>query len=70
MGALVFSFLAMKYGRKSLFGTTLVIYILSTMLFSVSMWLEWMCVSRFLTGVGVGGEYTAIFSAVDELIPP
>jgi hypothetical protein len=28
-----------------------------------------MCVSRFMTGVGIGGEYTAIFSAVDEFIP-
>jgi MFS family permease len=69
LGALLFSFIAVKYGRKSVLGITLIIYIVSTMLFSVSMCLEWMCVSRFMTGVGIGGEYTAIFSAVDEFIP-
>lgn len=46
------------------------IYVISTILFSFSFCLEWMLLMRFMTGIGIGGEYTAIFSAVDEMIPP
>ncbi len=70
IGALVFSFFSLRLGRKRLFGITLTIYLVSTLLFSASFCLEWMLLMRFLTGFGIGGEYSAIFSAVDEMIPP
>lgn len=70
VGALVFSFFSLRLGRKKLFSITLMIYLVSTVLFSMSFCLEWMLLMRFLTGFGIGGEYTAIFSAVDEMIPP
>jgi len=69
VGALIFSYLSMRLGRKKLFETTLIIYIISTILFSLSFNYEMMVIMRFMTGIGVGGEYTAIFAAVDELIP-
>ena len=69
LGALVFSFLSLRLGRKRLFGVTLIIYILSTVLFSFSSSLSLLLVARLMTGIGVGGEYTAIFAAIDELVP-
>lgn len=48
---------------------TLIIYIVSTLMFSggSSVWV--LVGARVLTGVGVGGEYTAIFAAIDEMVP-
>ena len=69
LGALLFSVLSLQLGRRRLFWATLSIYIGSTLLFSLSPSLPYMLLARLLTGVGVGGEYTAIFAAIDELIP-
>lgn len=69
IGAVLFSLLSMKLGRRRLFGATLMIYMVSTGLFSMATSMTQMCIARVMTGVGVGGEYTAIFSAIDELVP-
>jgi MFS family permease len=68
-GALVFSYLTDRYGRKKLFIITLSIYLLFTVLTAFS-WNFWsFSLFRFLAGTGIGGEYSAIYSAIDELIP-
>jgi MFS family permease len=69
VGALFFGQLTDRYGRKKLFMATLVLYILATVAtaFSFSAW--YFFLFRFLTGMGIGGEYSAINSAIDELIP-
>ncbi len=69
LGALFFGQLTDRYGRKKLFLLTLGLYILATVAtgFSMSVW--WFFAARFLTGAGIGGEYAAINSAIDELIP-
>ena len=69
-GALFFGFLASKYGRKRLFSITLLIYIFSILGISCSWNYYQLLIFRFMTGLGVGGEYTAIFAAIDELVPP
>jgi MFS family permease len=68
-GALIFAYLSNLYGRKKLFTTTLIIYIFSICLTSFSFSVSSFYISRFLTGLSIGGEYTAIFAAIDELIP-
>jgi MFS family permease len=69
LGALYFGWLADRIGRKRLFMITLAIYLGATVAtaFSVHYW--WFLACRFLTGAGIGGEYSAINSAIDELIP-
>ena len=68
-GALFFSYLTDRYGRKKLFLITLAIYLFFTVLTAFS-WDFWsFVVFRFLAGTGIGGEYSAIYSAIDELIP-
>lgn len=68
-GSLCFGYLTDRYGRKKLFFTTLSIYLMGT-LFTAFSWNLWsFVVFRFITGAGIGGEYAAINSAVDELIP-
>ncbi|TYB56394.1 MFS transporter [Nonomuraea sp. PA05] len=69
IGALFFGWLTDRFGRKKLFIITLVVYLVATLLtaFSFSVW--WFFLFRFLTGFGIGGEYAAINSAIDELIP-
>ncbi len=69
LGALFFGRLTDKMGRKKLFMITLGVYLIATVLtaFSFSFW--WFALMRFFTGAGIGGEYAAINSAVDELIP-
>lgn len=64
-----FGYLTDRYGRKKLFLTTLAVYLAATTLtaFATSAW--WFYLFRFLTGAGIGGEYAAINSAIDELIP-
>ncbi|MFI7707277.1 MFS transporter [Nonomuraea sp. NPDC049480] len=68
-GALFFGWLTDKFGRKKLFIVTLIVYLAATLLtaFSFSAW--WFFLFRFMTGFGIGGEYAAINSAIDELIP-
>ncbi|HEY2207861.1 MAG TPA: MFS transporter [Gaiellaceae bacterium] len=68
-GALFFGHLTDRFGRKKLFLITLGVYILATLATAASWtaWVFFLC--RFLTGAGIGGEYAAINSAIDELIP-
>jgi MFS family permease len=69
LGALGFGYLAGRYGRKSLFTWTLIFYVCATALTALSWNLTTFLICRMMTGAGIGGEYTAINSAVDELIP-
>jgi MFS family permease len=69
LGALVFGRLTDRYGRKKLFFITLAVY-LAGVGASAFAWDFWSFFAfRFLTGCGIGGEYAAINSAIDELIP-
>lgn len=68
-GALFWGRLTDRYGRKKLFMITLAVYLAATALTSISFAPWWFFVFRFLTGFGIGGEYAAINSAIDELIP-
>ncbi|MGV0836417.1 MFS transporter [Mycolicibacterium thermoresistibile] len=69
LGALFFGQLTDRFGRKKLFILTLVLYLAATVAtaFAFAPWYFYLC--RFLTGAGIGGEYAAINSAIDELIP-
>ena len=69
VGALFFGQLTDRFGRKKLFVATLAVYIIATVAtaFSWTAWYFYLC--RFFTGAGIGGEYSAINSAIDELIP-
>src|SRR4051794_34667264 len=69
VGALFFGQLTDRFGRKKLFLLTLGVYLVATSAtaFSFSAW--YFFAARFLTGAGIGGEYAAINSAIDELIP-
>lgn len=69
IGALVFGRLADRLGRKRLFLLTLVIYAVATLATAFSPGFIFFAVCRFATGLGIGGEYAAINSAIDELIP-
>jgi MFS family permease len=69
LGALVFGQLTDRYGRKRLFMLTLAIYLFGTVLTALTFSPGWFFVFRFITGMGIGGEYSAINSAIDELIP-
>ena len=68
-GALFFGYLTDRFGRKKLFMITLGIYLAATALTALSFAPWWFFVFRFITGAGIGGEYAAINSAIDELIP-
>lgn len=69
LGALFFGRLTDKKGRKLLFMITLGVYLLATIATAFSFNFIWFAACRFLTGAGIGGEYAAINSAIDELIP-
>src|SRR3954468_2268134 len=69
VGALFFGQLTDRLGRKKLFLITLAVYTVATVLTAFSMSPAWYLVCRFFTGTGIGGEYAAINSAIDELIP-
>ncbi len=69
LGALGFGYLADRFGRKALFTWTLVFYVCATALTALSWNLPTFLLCRMMTGAGIGGEYTAINSAIDELIP-
>jgi MFS family permease len=69
IGALVFGRLADKLGRRKLFIITLGIYLLGNGLTAASTGFVFFGFTRFMAGAGIGGEYAAINSAIDELIP-
>src|SRR3984957_8860576 len=73
-GALFFGRLSDKWGRRNLFMITLGVYLFGGLLTSLTSghshgWVYWLWASRFIAGMGIGGEYAAINSAIDELIP-
>ena len=69
LGALFFGWLTDRLGRKKLFFITLSVYLVATAATAVS-WDFWsFALFRFLTGAGIGGEYAAINSTIQELIP-
>src|SRR5690349_4624773 len=68
-GAIFFGWLTDRLGRKKLFFITLFVYLLATAATAFSWNLWSFCLFRFLTGAGIGGEYTAINSTIQELIP-
>ncbi len=69
LGALFFGWLTDRLGRKKLFFITLAVYLVATAAtaFTWNLWTFALC--RFLTGAGIGGEYAAINSTIQELIP-
>jgi MFS family permease len=69
MGAILFGYLTDRLGRKKLFLVTLATYSLATIASAFSWNFLSFSIFRFFTGLGIGGEYSAINSAVDELIP-
>ena len=69
LGALFFGQLTDRFGRKKLFLITLGVYTVATVLTAFAPNPTWYFAARFLTGAGIGGEYAAINSAIDELIP-
>ena len=58
-----------RWGRKKLFFITLAVYVTATAATALSWDLRSFALFRFLTGAGIGGEYTAINSAIQELVP-
>jgi MFS family permease len=68
-GALLFGHLTDRFGRKKLFLVTLATYSLATIGSAFADGFLVFAIFRFFTGLGIGGEYAAINSAVDELIP-
>ncbi|HEU0208348.1 MAG TPA: MFS transporter [Candidatus Udaeobacter sp.] len=69
IGALLFGYGTDRFGRKKLFFITVAVYLIGTALSAFS-WNFWSyALFRAVTGAGIGGEYAAINSAIDELIP-
>jgi MFS family permease len=69
VGALLFGWLTDRFGRRLVFYVTLIVYLLGVLLTATS-WSFWsFALFRAVTGLGIGGEYAAINSAIDELIP-
>jgi len=69
LGALLFGWLTDRLGRKRLFFITLAVYLVATAATAFS-WNFWsFALFRFLTGAGIGGEYTAIASTIQEFVP-
>ncbi|QEH37797.1 Inner membrane metabolite transport protein YgcS [Aquisphaera giovannonii] len=69
LGALVFGYLTDRLGRKKLFTVTLGLYLVAAFCTAISWNFASFAFFRFLTGAAIGGEYSAINSAIDELIP-
>jgi MFS family permease len=73
-GALVFGRLSDRLGRRNLFMVTLAVYLVGSGLTAATAgvgigWVTYLYATRFIAGMGIGGEYAAINSAIDELIP-
>src|ERR1700728_2378969 len=73
IGALVFGRLSDQLGRRKLFTWTLAIYLVGTGLTAFtakgSGWIIYLYATRIIAGLGIGGEYSAINSAIDEMMP-
>ena len=69
IGALGFGWLTDRIGRKKLFFITLAVYLTATAATALSWSVASYALFRFLTGAGIGGEYTAINSTIQELVP-
>jgi MFS family permease len=74
VGALWFGRLADRLGRRRLFMVTLAVYLVGSGLTALTLgngvgWVGFLYLTRFVAGMGIGGEYAAINSAIDELIP-
>jgi MFS family permease len=69
LGALGFGWLTDRIGRRKLFFITLVLYLTATAATALSWDVASYALFRFLTGAGIGGEYTAINSTIQELVP-
>jgi MFS family permease len=69
LGAIGFGWLTDRIGRKKLFFMTLALYLAATAATATSWSLASYAMFRFLTGAGIGGEYTAINSTIQELVP-
>ncbi len=69
IGALVFGWLTDRFGRRTVFYVTLIVYLTGVLLTAASWNLLSFALFRAITGLGIGGEYAAINSAIDELIP-
>ena len=74
VGALFFGRLSDKLGRRNLFMITLGVYLVGSGLTALTLgngpfWIGYLYLTRFIAGMGIGGEYAAINSAIDELIP-
>ena len=69
LGAMFFGWLTDRLGRKKLFFITVVVYLTATAATACSWNLASFAFFRFLTGAGIGGEYTAINSTIQELVP-
>jgi MFS family permease len=69
LGALFFGWLTDRLGRKKLFFITLAVYLVATAATAFSWDLASFALFRFLTGAGIGGEYAAINSTIQELVP-
>ncbi len=69
VGALLFGWLTDRLGRKKLFFITLTLYLLATAATAFSWDFASFCFFRLLTGAGIGGEYAAINSTIQELMP-
>ena len=68
-GAVLFGYLTDRFGRRRLFFVTLGLYLTATAATACSWDFASFAVFRFVTGAGIGGEYTAINSAIQELVP-
>jgi MFS family permease len=73
-GAIIFGRLSDKLGRRRLFLVTLGVYLVGSGLTALTLghgagWVTWLYATRFIAGMGIGGEYAAINSAIDEMIP-
>jgi MFS family permease len=69
IGSIVFGHLTDRFGRRKFFFLSLSIYLVGVGLTAFSWNLSSFAVFRFITGAGIGGEYSAVNSAIDELIP-
>ena len=69
LGAVLFGWLTDRLGRKKLFFITLAVYLLATAATALSWNVGSFMLFRFLTGAGIGGEYVAINSTIQELVP-